>query len=423
MPSILPDGYRRVEYIENPIRRGAYIRTNINNTSITGFEIDAITYNALATTGYGGFFGGRWSSGANSGIMYGTYPAKDGGQLKLGTVTYDPHFIPGERFVASLKDGIYTINGDEYEYSDWGDGIESPVKMYIFGISNSGSFTQQCWGRIYALRFTQSDAVVANYIPCINPLGEVGLYDTVNLSFHKSYTSTPFVAGPIAPDDRSPAINTNFLIEQHNYQNEIIASANDEPGLIEYFYKAGICHNKTHITRQEAEAKTDFFGLTSSAQVASTVLSGTGVKDASCFFYFKNIPATTGVTGVFRSCGSVQIICLPKHLTQLQSDAFRSCTSIKVIIHGPNITSIATRSGAYQFATNQQPIMIYLSVSPPSLNASAYYAPSTVKPQIYVPDASVDTYKAASNWSTLATYIHPLSEVPNEYKKYIRWYE
>ena len=35
---------------------------------------------------------------------------------------------------------------------------------------------------------------------------------------------------------------------------------------------------------------------------------------------------------------------------------------------------------------------------------------------IYVPDSLVDSYKTATNWSTYASQIKPISELPQEYK-------
>ena len=50
------------------------------------------------------------------------------------------------------------------------------------------------------------------------------------------------------------------------------------------------------------------------------------------------------------------------------------------------------------------------AITPPSLNASAFTNASTSAITFYVPDASVDAYKAATNWATYAAQIKPLSE-------------
>ena len=56
--------------------------------------------------------------------------------------------------------------------------------------------------------------------------------------------------------------------------------------------------------------------------------------------------------------------------------------------------------------------VICRATTPPTLAASAFQtsaANSTFK--IYVPDASVNAYKAATNWSAYANYIYPLSDI------------
>lgn len=54
----------------------------------------------------------------------------------------------------------------------------------------------------------------------------------------------------------------------------------------------------------------------------------------------------------------------------------------------------------------------FTSVIPPTLaNANAFGAINPIC-KIYVPDASVEAYKAATNWITLANYIYPLSSKP-----------
>ena len=80
------------------------------------------------------------------------------------------------------------------------------------------------------------------------------------------------------------------------------------------------------------------------------------------------------------------------------SDTLRSCRL------GPNVTSIGTMNWRYCSVLEE---LIVEAVTPPTLSSNAF-AKSTVK--IYVPDGSVDAYKAATNWASLADKIYPLSE-------------
>jgi hypothetical protein len=61
--------------------------------------------------------------------------------------------------------------------------------------------------------------------------------------------------------------------------------------------------------------------------------------------------------------------------------------------------------------------LIIKATNPPTLGGGSFYGSTqgAVPPNfdgIYVPDASVAAYKAASNWSVFASYIKPMSELP-----------
>ena len=51
--------------------------------------------------------------------------------------------------------------------------------------------------------------------------------------------------------------------------------------------------------------------------------------------------------------------------------------------------------------------------TPPSLASNTFNSLSPVS-RIYVPDASVDAYKTATNWITYASYIYPISDYKGE---------
>lgn len=78
--------------------------------------------------------------------------------------------------------------------------------------------------------------------------------------------------------------------------------------------------------------------------------------------------------------------------------------NIGTVVLGANVTSI----GTYAFDMATINALICNATTPPTL-ASAFGSGVTA---IYVPDASVDTYKAATNWSSSASKIFPLSQKP-----------
>ena len=88
--------------------------------------------------------------------------------------------------------------------------------------------------------------------------------------------------------------------------------------------------------------------------------------------------------GAFARCTSLEEVRLPATTEQVQKGSFGFCTVLKTIVCE--------------------------ATTPPSLDANAWYG-SNALTAIYVPDASLEAYKTAVNWSAYADRIHPLSEI------------
>ncbi len=77
-------------------------------------------------------------------------------------------------------------------YSDLLDAYtetwQSTHNMYIGTINNNGSpmFDYPFRGEIYSFQIYESNVLVRDFIPAIDPMGESGLYDRVNDTFHKA---------------------------------------------------------------------------------------------------------------------------------------------------------------------------------------------------------------------------------------------
>lgn len=93
------------------------------------------------------------------------------------------------------------------------------------------------------------------------------------------------------------------------------------------------------------------------------------------------------------------------YVTAIGANFFQNSPSLKKVILGEGMTSIG--SSAFS-ACVELTALIVLATTPPTLDNSAFdYAN---KYSVYVPDASVDAYKAATRWSSIASKIKPLSQ-------------
>lgn len=115
-----------------------------------------------------------------------------------------------------------------------------------------------------------------------------------------------------------------------------------------------------------------------------------------------NIPTvvTSINSSVFQNCPSLTGITIPNNVTSIGANAFYRCRSLTSI----TIPSSVTNIGRYAFynCSNLTSITVN-AITPPTLaNANAFNGSTC---PILVPCQSVDLYKAASNWSSLADRI------------------
>ena len=146
------------------------------------------------------------------------------------------------------------------------------------------------------------------------------------------------------------------------------------------------------------------------------------------------LPASlTSIEGsAFKRCTLLAEITLPASLTSIGGSAFGVCSSLTRVINLENtkVTSIGGQSfqncsslteitlpasltsiggQSFQGCSSLQYIRIE-ATTPPTLSATNAI-PSTIG-AIYVPDESVAAYQAATNWSSFASKIKGISEMP-----------
>lgn len=92
---------------------------------------------------------------------------------------------------------------------------------------------------------------------------------------------------------------------------------------------------------------------------------------------------------------------IPSDVTVIGSSAFYGCTSLTSVTIHSGVTSIGNL--AFYNCTGLTSVTV-LATTPPNLNGANHFNNTNNCP-IYVPAASVETYKAASVWSTYASRI------------------
>lgn len=120
-----------------------------------------------------------------------------------------------------------------------------------------------------------------------------------------------------------------------------------------------------------------------------------------------NTITTTG-HGIFYNCTSLESANVPTSLTTMQMNFFYQCSKLTTMTIPSSITSIGI--AAFRGCTRLAEIILQ-PTTPPTLGTNVFQL-DTALAAIYVPDASVATYKATNGWSTYANIIKGISERP-----------
>ena len=98
---------------------------------------------------------------------------------------------------------------------------------------------------------------------------------------------------------------------------------------------------------------------------------------------------------------------LPETVTSIDRQAFYNCYGFTTFTIPSAVTSIG--NSAFQ-GCNHLTYVVCKPTTPPTLGTNVFNGTPNDCP-IYVPAASVDTYKAANNWSTYASRIYAIAQV------------
>jgi hypothetical protein len=145
-----------------------------------------------------------------------------------------------------------------------------------------------------------------------------------------------------------------------------------------------------------------------SVVIPNSVTSIAGSAFFSCYS-LSSIVIPNSVTSIagsaFYRCYSLASIVIPQSVTSIDSNVFYQCYSLASVVFDGAVTNIGG-SAFYQCYC-----MAYCDLSQctsvPTLGTNAYYSISS---KIIVPDALYDDWKAATNWSSYASYIVKNSE-------------
>ena len=130
-----------------------------------------------------------------------------------------------------------------------------------------------------------------------------------------------------------------------------------------------------------------------------------GCFTSNCVIQNLNINSNynTRYTLFEKNRGTIKNVTYGNDVTVIGENAFSGRTELSSVVIGNSVTSIG--SSAFSRCSSLTSITLE-SATPPTLGSSAFN--NTNNCPIYVPSESVDTYKAASNWSKYASRIQAI---------------
>ena len=135
-----------------------------------------------------------------------------------------------------------------------------------------------------------------------------------------------------------------------------------------------------------------------------------------------NTSKVTRMPSMFQVCESLEYVNMggldTSKVTNM-SYAFGICDNLKYVnISGWTTESITNNSYMFSFSPKLEAVVIDSPAVFRLTASTAFYNSGISKGTgfVYVPDNLVDEYKSATNWTTVADQIKPLSELPQEVK-------
>ena len=187
----LPEGYTRLEYIQSTGTQ--HIDTGFKPNQDTRVIVD--TEKTAGDSGGWIFEALSGTEGQSKGVFwYGTPPQLN---VDYGGPGYRYVFADiqtTERLLIDYSKNVITVNGKSNTFTP--RTFQANVNLLLFACHMDIYIVGQYSGKLYSCQIYDNGTLIRNYIPCMTPSDEIGLYDDVNAQFYGNAGSGVFTAGP-----------------------------------------------------------------------------------------------------------------------------------------------------------------------------------------------------------------------------------
>lgn len=190
--SRLPEGYTEVQYIQSSGTQ--YVDTGVNSKKTSGFSVDfqivALNSGPSAVIGaftWGGYINAFWA-------LSGAWSSESGKDVRktFGTADTTRHTVS-----QNVDAGVCVFDGEtKFTGLTFFDNI---ARTFRIGCLNGGD-SYPTYGlsslRVFSCQLYDNGNLIRDFIPCVDPTGNAGLYDLVDGKFYGNAGTSVFLAGP-----------------------------------------------------------------------------------------------------------------------------------------------------------------------------------------------------------------------------------
>lgn len=186
----LPEGYTLLDYIQSSGTQ--YLNTNYKPNHNTRIVMDADLLDYSTNTYGNSFFGVRSSGNANAFLVICGKGESPSWTIMYGDASGNVTLTALGRHSIDLNKNVCTIDGKAVTLT--ASTFNSDYPCYLFtdnrtGSANTGNNARM---KLYSCQIYDNDSLVRDYVPCINPDGEVGMYDLVTAEFYPNVGAGEF---------------------------------------------------------------------------------------------------------------------------------------------------------------------------------------------------------------------------------------
>lgn len=298
--SLLPKGYKQIHAIESTGTQFVDTGFKPNQDTRVVCEFD------YTTAGY--VFGSENAYRNNSFDFYTRLAVFNAtSQTFTALSTSEKHIVDFNKNVVVVDGSTKTT----FTYAAFSSGLP----LFLFAVNNGGNGIEGVVGKIYSCQIYDNGTLVRDYVPCIDPDGNVGLYDLVNGTFYGNAGTGSFIAHEIEirelPEGYTQAeyiessgtqyIDTGF---RPTFQSRIVVDIEGLTANTQMVFGVRNAASSTasqmfNVFRRDSLLRSDYFGTNVSTTISDTTARTTIDKNSNATtMYGVTLTNTTVTSGV-----------------------------------------------------------------------------------------------------------------------------